>query len=104
MPRCIECGGRKEVPCTRCHASPSRKVGPQTTSCQCCKRKGQMDCPACGGTGKAGPGAAALREATLPSDGRAAGGTNMGGSSPPKEIRAPEGQPRFQSIMPEYGV
>ena len=54
MPKCVECGGRKEVPCTGCRAP----VGRQTKNCEWCKRKGQMKCPACGGTGRAGPGVA----------------------------------------------
>jgi hypothetical protein len=56
MSRCVECGGRKEVPCSRCRASASREVGRQRKGCECCKRKGKMECPACGGTGKAGSG------------------------------------------------
>ena len=56
MPKCVECGGRKEVPCTRCRAPASGAVGRQRKSCECCKRKGSIECPACGGTGKAGHG------------------------------------------------
>src|ERR1017187_3340368 len=51
-----KCGGRKEVPCSRCRESVSREVGRQRKSCEYCKRKGKMECPACGGTGKAGSG------------------------------------------------
>jgi len=29
MPKCVECGGSKEVPCTRCRAPASRDVGRQ---------------------------------------------------------------------------
>jgi len=56
MAKCVECGGRKEVPCTRCRAPASSDVGHQRKSCECCKHKGKVKCPACGGTGKAGPG------------------------------------------------
>jgi len=55
MLKCVECGGRKEVPCTRCRASASHELGHQEKSCECCKHKGKVKCPACGGTGKAGP-------------------------------------------------
>ena len=62
MPKCVECSGRKEVPCTRCRAPASREVGRQRKSCECCKRNGKMECPACGGTGKAGPGRGAAAD------------------------------------------
>jgi hypothetical protein len=62
MPKCVECDGRKEVPCTHCRALASREVGRQRKSCECCKRKGKMGCPACGGTGKAGPGRGAAAD------------------------------------------
>ena len=29
MPKCVECGGRKEVPCSRCRASASRARWPR---------------------------------------------------------------------------
>jgi len=56
LPNCVECDGRKEVPCARCRAPASREVGHQRKICECCKHKGKVKCPACGGTGKAGLG------------------------------------------------
>jgi len=66
MPKCVECSGRKEIPCTRCRAPASREVGRQSKSCECCKRNGKMECPACAGTGKAGPGRGAAAHCSVP--------------------------------------
>jgi primosomal protein N' len=55
MLKCVVCGGTKELPCTRCRMPASRDMERHAKICEGCKRRGKIECPACGGTGKARP-------------------------------------------------